>query len=124
MEKRKVLIDSNIVILLAKGALSIKSVDLFDISVSEITRLEVMGYHLISIEEETLLNAFFNNIVVYPLSSEIIELAIKLRKEKSMSVGDAIIASTSLHYELPLMTANVKDFDHIDNLELLNPLKE
>lgn len=39
-----------------------------------------------------------------------------------MSIGDAIIAATAIIYELPLATANSKDFKHIENVELINPL--
>ena len=40
-----------------------------------------------------------------------------------MSIGDAIIAATARRHDLPLMSANTKDFKHINQLELINPLE-
>ena len=39
-----------------------------------------------------------------------------------MSLGDSIIAGTAITYELPLLTLNSKDFRHIENLILIDPL--
>ena len=36
-----------------------------------------------------------------------------------MSIGDAIIAATALSEALPLLTANIKDFKHIKELNLI-----
>ena len=34
---------------------------------------------------------------------------------------DAIIAATALEYDLTLVTRNVDDFKHVENLKLVNP---
>ena len=39
-----------------------------------------------------------------------------------MSLADAIIAASAQNYNLPLVTANTKDFKHIENLETINPI--
>lgn len=39
-----------------------------------------------------------------------------------MSLGDAIIAATAKVYKLPLATANTKDFIHLEDITLINPL--
>ena len=39
-----------------------------------------------------------------------------------MSLGDAIIAATAKKHRLSIVTANTKDFKHIENLEIINPL--
>jgi len=39
-----------------------------------------------------------------------------------MSLGDAIIAGTALEHGLTLVTANVKDFQWIPNLKVINPV--
>lgn len=38
-----------------------------------------------------------------------------------MSLGDAIIASTALTHQLPILTRNDKDFTWINGLEIINP---
>lgn len=117
----KLLLDSNIIIGVVNGKLDISQIENFALLVSEITRLEVIGYHQLQSNEEKLLEQFFSNIECLPISKTIINWAIQFRKQKSMSVGDAIIAATARQHKLILMTANTKDFKHIENLELINP---
>jgi len=97
-----VLLDSNIVIALGKGLLPITILAGKSISTSEITRLEVYGYHLITAEEEKVLTRFFQYVRCYPISKDIIDKAIIYRQTKNTSVGDAIIAATAFLYNLPL----------------------
>ena len=56
------------------------------------------------------------------ISRQLIDKAIHLRQQKNMSLGDAIIAATALTEKLPLVTANIKDFQHIEELELIDPM--
>lgn len=117
----KLLLDSNIIIGVVNGKLDISQIENFALLVSEITRLEVIGYHQLQSNEEKLLEQFFSNIECLPISKTIINWAIQFRKQKSMSVGDAIIAATARQHKLILMTANTKDFKHIENFEIINP---
>jgi len=41
------------------------------------------------------------------------------RRNRPISVPDALIAATALAYELPLVTHNAKDFTEIDGLRLI-----
>jgi len=118
-----ILLDSNIVIALSKGRLSTSILNGKDILVPEVTRLEVFGYHELDEEEEQLLNTFFANVARIPISKTVIDKAIKIRQEKSISVGDAIIAATVSLDPMPLYTANTKDFKHLNNIELINPME-
>jgi toxin FitB len=40
---------------------------------------------------------------------------------RTMSLADALIATTALVYDLTLVTRNVKDFTHLTDLQILNP---
>lgn len=113
------LIDSNSIIGSIKGQFSIENLASIKSYVSEISRLEILGYHKIKPVEEDRILIFLQNIDHISISKEIIDQAIPLRKNKSMSVGDAIIAATALINNLPLITANIKDFHHIENLKLI-----
>lgn len=115
------LLDSNIIIGLAKGRLPLSIVEGKGLFISDITRLEVLGYHKIKTNEEAVLQLFFKNITIFDISNEVITRAIHLRKEKSMSVGDAIIAATALIRKIPLVTVNIVDFRHVQKLTLINP---
>ncbi|WP_373055844.1 type II toxin-antitoxin system VapC family toxin [Zunongwangia sp. H14] len=118
----KLLLDSNTIIGVIKGRFPVSQLEKFFFTVSEITRLEIFGYHKLELQEEKLLTQFFRNIECLPVSTKIINQAISFRKQKSMSIGDAIIAATAKVHDLPLATANIKDFKHINTIELINPL--
>ena len=118
----KLLLDSNIIIGVVNERFDISQLENATLLVSEITRLEIFGYHKLKSQEEKLLAQFFNNVECLHISKKIINQAITFRKQKSMSVGDAIIAATAIVFGLPLATANTKDFKHIEKIELINPI--
>ncbi len=88
---------------------------------SDITRLEVLGYHQLNAADKLDFQQLFHVVTVYPISSSIIELAINLRQGRKMSLGDAIIAATGLEYRKTLYTHNVKDFEWIEGLKVIDP---
>jgi toxin FitB len=92
------------------------------ICASNITRLEVLGYHKLTEQDENDFYTLFEKSIIYPVSPIIIEQAISLRRRKSMSIGDAIIAATALEYNETLVTRNKIDFEWIEGLKIINPL--
>ncbi len=110
-----ILLDSNIIIYAAdssRGGLR----ELFfraDSFVSEISLLEVLGYHKITQEETDFFQDVFLIMTILPISSGIIRKAIGLRKKYNLSTGDSIIASTALSHNLTLYTSNISDFKNI-----------
>jgi predicted nucleic acid-binding protein len=117
-----VLLDSNIVIYAAKPEFAKLREWLQDqrFAVSQLSRLEVLGYHRIVDDELAWFTAFFNMIRIFPISNIIIEAAIHLRKTNKMSIGDSVIAATAVIHNLELCTNNVRDFKSIENLRLVN----
>ena len=120
------LLDSNIVIYAAEPnyAAAREFITTHNTSVSVISKVEVLGYHQLSDENRLKLERIFQFLPILPLSNLIIERAISLRQTKKMSLGDALIAGTAIVHELVVVTANVKDFDWIDSLEVINPLQD
>jgi hypothetical protein len=92
-------------------------------AVSVISYIEVLGYHQLKEEEREFVEQFFQAAQILPLSDEIAERAVQLRREKRMSLGDAIIAGTALVHALTLVTHNTEDFEWVRELQLLDPLK-
>jgi len=92
------------------------------IASSDITRLEVLGYHRLSQADRNDLIALFQSVTMYPVSGIIIEQAIRLRQHRKMSLGDAIIAATALNHQQILATHNSKDFNWIEGLSVIDPL--
>jgi toxin FitB len=92
--------------------------------VSVISYVEVLGYHQLSVQEYQLLSEFFSATTMLPLTSRIADRAVQLRQQRKTSLGDSLIAATALTYDLPLVTRNLKEFDWIVGLALINPLQE
>ncbi|MBO0951759.1 type II toxin-antitoxin system VapC family toxin [Fibrella forsythiae] len=93
-----------------------------DSYVSLITKLEVLGFRNLSVDDKSYLESIFSTIAVLAIDDDLAELAIDLRQAKKMLVGDAFIAAIALLNGLDLYTNNTQDFDHISNLTLINPL--
>jgi toxin FitB len=93
-----------------------------DSFVSEISMIEVLGFHKLNAIDKTYYEIFFNNISIIPIDRTIVLKAIELRQSKRMSLGDAIIASTALIYNLELHTNNDVDFMWISQLRVIKPM--
>jgi toxin FitB len=93
------------------------------ISVSAVSYVEVLGYHKLTPENQQYFEAFFKNIPLLPISEQVIQKASALRQQKKMSLGDALIAATALIHGLTLITSNVKDFEWIEDLSVIDPLQ-
>lgn len=120
------LLDSNIIIYAAKPEYA--SLRQFIAQhapvVSAVSYVEVLGYHQLGAEEKALLETFFAATVVLPLTQPVLDQAVLLRQQRRMSLGDALVASTALVYDYPLVTHNVQDFTWIDGLTVVDPLAD
>lgn len=92
-------------------------------AISVVTRIEVLGYHRLRADEEILLRVLLASFDEYPVNSQTAALAINLRRQRKMSLGDALIAATCLEHGLKLATRNASDFDWIAGLTV-DPLSE
>lgn len=92
-------------------------------SVSAVSRIEVLGYHLLATEQHQYLIEFFQAADILRISDAVVTEAIKLRQTKRMGLGDAIVAGTALAHRLTLVTRNIGDFSWIQNLDLINPFE-
>ncbi|PWQ92830.1 type II toxin-antitoxin system VapC family toxin [Leucothrix pacifica] len=122
------LLDSNILIYASKASpFQDKATEFLcnpEACISAITYLEVLGYHKLGTDEKAAIEAMISRIEMYPISNQIIQMATELRQQKSISLGDAIIAATALHYQQPIVTANVQDFKYLEGIQLINPLEK
>jgi predicted nucleic acid-binding protein len=92
--------------------------------VSDISRLEVLGFSKLLEDEILYFESFFTSTTVIQISNEVVTEAINLRQRKKMTVGDSIIAATALLNDFELITNNIKDFRWIRELRILNPFQE
>lgn len=69
------------------------------------------------------LYAFMDWVVILPINEAVVDKTISLRQKYRIGLGDAIIAATALVNNLVLITRNIKDFEIIDALSLVNPFE-
>lgn len=75
---------------------------------SAISRLETLGYQRLRDAEKQAIMAILENLDILMIGTVTLEIAITLRQQRKMTIGDALIAATCLEYKLPLATANEK----------------
>ncbi|MBF0628919.1 MAG: type II toxin-antitoxin system VapC family toxin [Magnetococcales bacterium] len=89
---------------------------------SVISRVESLGYNRLTSADRFALEAVLSCMsILYP-TPETFEKAIRLRQQRRISLGDALIAATALEHHQILATANVEDFAWIQGLTVINPL--
>jgi predicted nucleic acid-binding protein len=79
--------------------------------ISEISRLEVLGYHKLTTDEETYFNDIFNFVPIISPSQDIFDAAIGIRKLNNLKLGDSLIAATALVNNLSIYARNLSDFE-------------
>lgn len=89
---------------------------------SAVSLVEVLGYHKLTPEEKSALEALFEELTVLYPNKDIFLIATDLRQQRSVSVGDSLIAATALHHNLTLATHNTDDFEWIESLTVIDPL--
>jgi predicted nucleic acid-binding protein len=124
---KRYLIDSNVLIDYAAGRLPLIGSNFVELVfelqfvMSVFVKIEVLGFdefpHKMDAMED-----FVGLAQVIPLDEKITIRTVDLRRTyKKLKLPDAIIAATSLEYNLVLITHNVRDFQNIKGLKLLNP---
>jgi len=119
-----ILLDTNIFTYLANGTISPNVVAKKDIYFTSICKIEALGYSNITVVEQSYLEQLFDECYQIDLDEQIIKRAITLRLQKKMSLGDAIVAAAAIESGCVLWTANIENFDDIDELKTFNPLKK
>ena len=89
---------------------------------SIISRVEVLGFAKLQPIEKQALSELLDNLEIVYLNPNCYEIAITLKQQRKMSLGDALIAATCLEYQQTLATRNVDDFKWIGNLAVINPI--
>ena len=120
-----ILFDTNILIEIYKGNTDIieiiKNIGQENIAVSDVTCAELL-YGARNKKELQIIRKDINKLVILPIHSEISEKAVLLVEKYSishkLSLPDAIIAATAIHFNIELYTLNLKDFKYIKDLKL------
>jgi predicted nucleic acid-binding protein len=123
MEQRY-LIDTNVIIdnfgnkLPEKAKTLVYSIDL---TVSAVTKIEVLGWINATKEQLQPLYDFMKEVNILPINEAVIEKTITIRQTKKIALGDALIAATALVYDLVVISRNIVDFKNIEGLRVIDP---
>jgi hypothetical protein len=110
------LYDTNIFIYYLAGESTVDSffaekfLNLHDILISPIVRIELLSFSGLLSEEEQEIEDLLSQFSSVPLLREIEDLTIQLKRQYKIKLPDAIIAATSLNKNAVLVTRNVSDF--------------
>jgi len=91
--------------------------------ISEISKLEVLGYHKLTNDEEIYFKDIFSLVPIILPSQEIFDTAINIRKSYNLKLGDSLIAATAQVHDLSLYTRNLSDFEKALATHCINPLR-
>ena len=123
------LIDTNIISKLFDGFLTNDAIKFLsgllirEQYISIINRIELFSWKGLRGEKLENVKTFIGEINEIALSEAIAERTIKIRKERSIRLPDAIIAATAIEHNLTLLSDNDKDFGGISGLKYINPMK-
>ena len=121
------LLDTNIIIYHLNGLLpddaqkTVNEMLFFDLPLSIITKIELMGFKFDNSLQKEKTVQFLNNVNFISVSNQIADNAIFLRQNYKLKTLDAIIAATAIVYDFTLVSRNDKDFIDIKELKYLNP---
>lgn len=125
MSGRKLLLDSNIVIYLAKKQLLPEAFLRADdvLFISDITFMETLGYAFADATEMQETQNLVSILIRTPIGEAIVQKVIVLRQNQRIKLPDAIIAATALVNDCILVTRNISDFSGLPGLGVLNPFE-
>lgn len=114
------LVDTNIILYSAvyNDDIAMELLTENNIFISDITEIELLGYHRLSDEEHRILSDFIATLTVIAINSLIKQKAIALRRKYALKTPDAIIAATALQFDYFLVTAD-KKLQKIDDLQVV-----
>lgn len=90
---------------------------------SVISKVEILGYHKLHAAAKIALTELLSSLELIYLTPSSYEIAIQLRQQRKLTLGDALIAATCLERGYTLATRSTQDFAWIDELKVINPLE-
>lgn len=119
------LVDSNIIIYSYSKSFEYLRGLIIDEScmLSEISRVEVLGYYKLQKEEEKYFKDIFEYTSVILPNQDIFNLAIEIRRQYNLKLGDSIIAATAAVLNLEIYTRNLSDFERVKGIKCVDPIR-
>lgn len=124
---KKAVLDSNVIIDLAKQQISPNFADHYaELCTSIISYIEVLGYDFgEDLAQKEAIMDWLSSLPVENLSMPIAEYAIEYRKKRKIKLPDALILATARYLEADLLTSNESDFKEVDqNVNIIVPQRK
>ena len=86
---------------------------------SVVTKIEVLGFNAPSEHYQLLVN-FMNDAMIMPLTENIVDKSIYIRKKHKTKLPDAIIAAIAIITNSILISRNTSDFRNIEGLKVID----
>jgi predicted nucleic acid-binding protein len=107
MNGNSLLLDTNIVLYLLNGDVTLAEIlEEKHIYISFITQLELYGFKKLTPTEKIQIDSLLSESTIIDINTEIKDIVISIRSEKTIKLPDAIIAATSLSFDIPLITSD------------------
>jgi predicted nucleic acid-binding protein len=114
------MIDTNAAIYLLNGNIELAELlDEKNIIISFITELELLSKPGLTLAEKKIIKSFLNDCTIYDINTIIKDRVIDLKQSIKIKLPDAIIASTALWLNVPLVSADA-DMKKIKSLNLIS----
>jgi predicted nucleic acid-binding protein len=88
---------------------------------SAITEIELLCWKTASEKDVEILKSFIEDALIIELESPIKLKTAEIRKQYNIKLPDAIIAATAILNNLTLITRNIKDFEKLSGLKIIDP---
>lgn len=115
-----IVLDTNIILYAAvyNNEIALELIQENNIFISDITEVELLGYHRLSKGEYEILKELISTLNVISISNEIKQKAIGLRRKYALKTPDAIIVSTAVKFGYYLVTAD-KQLHKIEDVNII-----
>ena len=111
--------DTNILLYLLKGDQTVKELlNQKRIYISFITEIELLTFQNLTSSEKRIINKLLSDCTIIGINSEIKRYSIEFKLKYFLKIPDAIIAATSAHLEIPLVTGD-KHFKNIKETDII-----
>jgi predicted nucleic acid-binding protein len=124
MSGRRLLLDSNIIIYVAKKQLDptgfIQPED--ELFISDISYMETLGFPFSDENEKRETQALLDILFRCSIEEPIVQKVVEIKQQRRIKLPDAIIAATAIIHNCAIVTRNVSDFQNLAGIVVINPM--
>ncbi len=112
------LADTNFLIHINQGESVVEPFLDYNLAVSFITEIELLGAFSISKSQKNQFKNLLNDCLILEMNYQIKNTCIYIRNKYKIKIPDAIIAATAIEFNIPLLTSD-QGFEKIKELDLI-----